>query len=161
MKRVFLAALIAAMSLTPVYASDYPPAPVLTTQEFTLPDLAGKPHSLAEYRDKGPVMLVFFATWCATCLNEIPTLKRIYREYGEKGLQMVAVNVGLMDSLEKAQSYALKHTLPYPVLYDQDAAIAKIYGVKSFPRILLIHPNGRLFAETVHITDEQILDFLN
>ncbi len=162
MRSLFLAAFIMAINLaSPVYAAD--PSLVSNTrlaQEFTLPDLAGKPHSLAGYREKGPVMLVFYATWCATCLNEIPALKRIYKEYGEKGLQMVAVNVGLMDSLENAQTYALKHTLPYPVLFDAEAAVAKSYGVKSFPHIFLIRPNGSLFAETVHITDERLSNFM-
>ncbi len=163
MRSLFLAAFIMAISLTsPVYATDPSPVPdTRAAQEFTLPDLAGNPHSLAEYCEKGPVMLVFYATWCATCLNEIPALKRIYKEYGEKGLQMVAVNVGLMDSLENAQTYALKHTLPYPVLFDAEATVAKSYGVKSFPRIFLIRPDGSLFTEAVHMTDEQLVNFLN
>lgn len=163
MRSLLFAVLIAAVSLiSPAYTADPSPVPdIRAAQEFTLPDLAGNPHSLAEYRKKGPVMLVFYATWCATCLNEIPALKRIYKEYGEKGLQMVAVNVGLMDSLENAQTYALKHTLPYPVLFDAEAAVAKSYGVKSFPRIFLIRPDGSLFLEAVHITEEQILQILN
>lgn len=162
MRRLFLAALIAMSLTSPGYTADPVSVPdARAVQEFTLPDLAGKQHSLAEYREKGPVMLVFYATWCATCLNEIPTLKRMYREYGEKDLQMVAVNVGLMDTFEKAQAYALKHMLPYPVLFDADAAVAKTYGVKSFPRVFLIRPDSSLFAETVHVTDDQILKLIN
>lgn len=161
MRAFLLAALVAVMTLTLPLARAADPAPdVVKAPAFILPDLAENPHSLEEYRKQGPVMLVFYATWCPTCLSEIPNLKRIYRTYRETGLQMVAINVGLMDTLENAKTYALRHRLPYPVLYDAEAGVAKSYGVKSFPRIFLIHENGSVFAETVRITDEQITDFL-
>lgn len=112
--------------------------------EFTLPDLAGRPHTLAEYLQRGPVMLVFYTTWCPYCRKEIPTLKQAYHDYAPKGLQIVAVNAGLADSIENARAYAAQHTLPYPVLYDADAKIAALYGVRAVPRIFLIQQNGRI-----------------
>lgn len=111
---------------------------------FTLPDLAGRPHTLAEYLQHGPVMLVFYTTWCPYCRKEIPTLKQAYHDYAPKGLQIVAVNAGLADSIENARAYAAQHTLPYPVLYDADAKIAALYGVRAVPRIFLIQQNGRI-----------------
>jgi len=112
--------------------------------EFTLPDLAGKPHSLNEYLEKGPVMLVFFTTWCPYCKKEIPIFKKIYQQYSDKGLQLVAINAGLADSLENAKRYALQYRLPYVVLYDADARISAQYGLQSVPKIFYIQQNGKI-----------------
>lgn len=112
--------------------------------EFTLPDLAGKPHRLNEYLAKGPVMLVFYTTWCPYCKKEIPILKQIYQQYNDKGLQLVAINAGLADSLENSQRYALQYRLPYVVLYDADARVSRQYGLRTVPKIFYIQQNGKI-----------------
>lgn len=124
--------------------------------EFTLPDLAGNPHRLSEYLEKGPVMLVYFTTWCPYCKKAIPTLKQVYREYGSKGLQLVAINAGLADSLENAQRYALQHRLPYAVLYDADGNTADHYGVSAVPIIFYIQKDGRITHTSRHVSQQAI-----
>jgi len=124
--------------------------------DFTLPDLAGKPHRLVDYLDKGPVMLVFFTTWCPYCEKEIPTLKQVYREYGSKGLQLVAINAGLADSLENARRYALQYRLPYAVLYDTDGTISGQYGVRTVPKIVYIQQDGRISHISRHVNKQAI-----
>ena len=128
--------------------------------EFTLPDLAGKPHRLSEYLEKGPVMLVYFTTWCPYCKKAIPTLKQVYREYGSKGLQLVAINAGLADSLENAKRYALQHRLPYAVLYDADGNTANHYGVRTVPHILYIQKDGRITHTSRHVSKQAIENLL-
>jgi len=115
---------------------------------FTLPDLAGKPHRLNEYLEKGPVMLVFFTTWCPYCKKEIPKLKQVYQQYSEMGLQLVAINAGLADTLENAKHYALQHRLPYAVLYDADARISSQYGLRTVPKIFYIQKNGKIKSDS-------------
>lgn len=124
--------------------------------EFTLPDLAGRPHALSEYRARGPVMLVFFTTWCPYCRREIPALKNAYRELHPKGLQVVAVNAALADSIENARAYALEHRLPYPVLYDADGAVSAQYGVQSVPRIYLIEEDGDIVGTATHVPQDRL-----
>ena len=109
---------------------------------FTLPDLAGRPHALNEYLQKGPVMLVFFTTWCSNCKKEIPALKQVYREYSERNLQLLAINAGLADNLENAQRYALQNRLPYAVLFDAGGEVAARYGVRSVPKIFYLRQDG-------------------
>ena len=115
-----------------------------TAIDFTLPDLAGKPHQLSEYLAKGPVVLVFFTTWCPYCKKAIPALKQLYRDYHSQGLQVIAVNAGLADSLEQAKRYALEHRLPYVVLYDADGVASGLYGVQLVPKIFYIRQNGSI-----------------
>lgn len=105
-------------------------------------------------------MLVFYTTWCPYCRREIPTLKRAYYEYAPKGLQVVAVNTGMMDSIENARAYAAQHTLPYPVLYDADAKIAALYEVRAVPRIFLIQQNGHILKADTRVPMQTLPQFI-
>lgn len=122
-----------------------------TAIDFTLPDLAGKPHQLSEYLAKGPVVLVFFTTWCPYCKKAIPALKQLYRDYNSRGLQVIAVNAGLADSLEQARQYTLEHRLPYVVLYDADGVASGLYGVQLVPKIFYIRQDGSISRIARHI----------
>lgn len=119
--------------------------------DFTLPDLAGRSHELGDYLKHGPVLLVFFTTWCPYCRRAIPTLKQIHTDYAPQGLTVVAVNAGLADTLENARRYSLEHRLPYPVLYDADAAVSARYGVQAVPRIYLIRQDGSIAADVMRV----------
>lgn len=143
-------------STTPIDTSVDVTTELTQAIDFTLPDLAGRPHTLVEYLERGPVMLLFFATWCPYCQREIPALKEVYREYGEQGLQLVAINTGLADSEENARVYALKHRLPYPVLYDADADVSARYKVQAVPQIHLIRQNGQIVATARRVPYEEI-----
>lgn len=165
--RAFVYVLLASATLAGCDRGDSPSAVPDTKRPkleqaiaFTLPDLAGRPHTLAEYLERGPVMLVFYTTWCPYCRREIPALKQAYHNYAPKGLQVVAVNAGLADSLENARAYAAQHTLPYPVLYDADAKIAALYRVRSVPRIFLIRQNGQILKADRRVPTQMLLRFV-
>ena len=129
--------------------------------DFTLPDLAGKPQKLSEYLKKGPVMLVFFTTWCPYCKKEIPTLKQVSREYGPKGLQLVAINAGLVDNLDNAKHYALQYRLPYVVLYDADGITSGQYGVRTVPKILYIQQDGKVVHTSRKVRTQAIVSLMD
>lgn len=78
----------------------------------TLPDIAGQPHPLAQWR--GQVLLVnFWATWCAPCREEMPDLSAMAEDYKDKGLHIVGIGT---DDLAKTREYALHHPVAYPLL---------------------------------------------
>ena len=120
--------------------------------DFSLPDLAGRMHSLSEYQARGPVLLVFFTTWCSYCRREIPELKTAYREFQDKGLQVVAINAAFSDTLENSRAYALEHRLPYAVLFDTSGAAVRDYGVRTVPRYFLIEQNGEISAKATRVS---------
>ena len=79
---------------------------------MTLPDLAGKETSLAQWR--GKVLVVnFWATWCAPCREEMPEFVRLQTEFGAKGLQFVGIAV---DDADKVRQFATEIGLNYPAL---------------------------------------------
>ena len=80
-------------------ALDYKPIPKLqeikdrpAAPDFTLPDPDGRKVSLKDFRGK-VVFLNFWATWCESCRDEMPSMERLYGEFKGKGLEIVAVNV--------------------------------------------------------------------
>lgn len=106
---------------------------------FTLKDLQGRIFKLSENRGK-PVLLVFGATWCPYCVEEIPRLKNIFANYAPQGVAIV--NIDIQESQAKVARFADKHKLPYRVLLDETAAVANNYGVRGVPSFILVDKGG-------------------
>ena len=108
---------------------------------FTLEDLAGKPHSLVDYR--GSVVLVnFWATWCEPCRAEMPSMDRLRRSLQGRRFEVLAVN--LAEPLSRIQKYLDTLPLGFPVLRDRDSAIAKAWKARLLPASYLIGRDGRI-----------------
>src|SRR4030067_653770 len=86
-------------------------APAATT-DFALRDLAGKTHSLADWRGK-VVLLNFWATWCPPCRQEIPLFIDLQRRYELQGLQIVGISI---DNPEAVARYWQEMKINYPLL---------------------------------------------
>jgi peroxiredoxin len=127
--------------------------------DFEMKTFTGETFKLSDYRGKKPVYLVFWATWCPICKAEIPHIKKIHAQLGNK-VEMLAINVGFEDTLEKAQSYVKEHQLPYAVSFDENTVITKRYGVVGTPWQVVIDINGtvRYFSNN---TPTDIADHLD
>jgi peroxiredoxin len=83
-----------------------------TLLAVSLPDVDGKPMSLAQW--KGKLLIVnFWATWCVPCREEMPDFVRAQKEFGDKGLQFVGIAV---DEVDKIRQFAERIELNYPAL---------------------------------------------
>ena len=116
---------------------------------FALPDLAGKTHSISEW-DGQPLIVNFWATWCAPCRREMPLLIRIKQEYAPKGVEVVGIAV---DIAADVKTYLAKFPVNYPVLVgDQDGIdAARDFGVTDpvFPFTAFIDAKGRILM--IHV----------
>lgn len=81
--------------------------------DFTLADAAGNAAAAADF-DGQIVLLNFWATWCAPCVEEMPMLARLHSDFAGRGLQVVGIAV---DEPARAQSFADDLGLDYPVLF--------------------------------------------
>lgn len=110
--------------------------------EFALLTIDGQRATLGDYTGKRPLLLVFWATWCPVCKEEIPKLKALYATFTPRGLGFLAINVGINDSQEKATEYRERHTLPYPVAFDEGSRVTRAYRVVGTPTILIVDRRG-------------------
>jgi peroxiredoxin len=129
-----------------VYAADESIA-----ANFSLKDTKGHSVRLEDYKGK-TILLDFMSTWCSACHEEIPHLKQIHALYSEKGLVILAIAV--REAKAKAEAYAKKHELPYPILLDTEAKVAREYGVMGLPVVALINREGRIICWNCRSLDD-------
>lgn len=109
--------------------------------DFTLKNLQGQDVSLKDFRGQ-VVFLNFWATWCGPCRIEKPTIEKLYQEFKDKGLVVLAISVDQGDSTQLVKSYMEEHNLSYQALLDPEQKIAKAYAVRGIPITYLIDPEG-------------------
>jgi thiol-disulfide isomerase/thioredoxin len=121
------------------------PTPVPDTS-FTDPE--GGTHSLADYRGK-VVLLNFWATWCAPCREEMPSLDALQAELGGDDFQVVAIAAGHnpAPAIEKFLTEAKITNLP--VLLDPRQGLARGMGVMGMPVTILIDRDGNEIARLI------------
>ncbi|MES1952579.1 thioredoxin [Salinisphaera sp. S4-8] len=117
--------------------------------DFTLADLDGKPHAIADY-DGQVVVLNFWASWCKPCREEVPMLIDAQREYGDQGLQIIGIAV---DKPVAAAEFAKRYDINYPVLADategariQDRYTAEGAPAGVLPFTAIIDRDGKVVA---------------
>lgn len=109
------------------------------TPAFTLEGLDGSQHSLAQYRGK-VVVLNFWATWCGPCRNEIPAMGAVARQYRQRGLTLLAVNV--KEPPATVKPFLDKVPIDGTVLLDRDGTTFKRFGSLGLPATYLIDRAG-------------------
>jgi cytochrome c biogenesis protein CcmG/thiol:disulfide interchange protein DsbE len=108
--------------------------------EFRLQAMDGSTVNLSDFRGK-VVMLHFWATWCPPCVEELPTLDKLYRTVVDKDFQLLAVSVDEGGAPEVA-AFLKKNGLNLPVLLDPDRTIAGLYGTYKFPETYIVDRQG-------------------
>jgi len=114
--------------------------PGKSAPHFTAQDTVGNEVSLSTLTGNGPVLLVFFATWCPPCQHEVPEINSIARTYATRGLQVVAVSVDTNANV--LPSFIQEKDIIYPVWHDASGTGARLYGVTSIPTNILISRTG-------------------
>ena len=104
-------------------------------------DLDGKPVDLGLMIGKKPVMLEFWATWCALCKALLPQLEAVKKAYGDQ-VDIIGINVTVNDSKGRIRRYLEEHHPPFLVLYDDQGAGARAYDVPATSYIVVVNRSG-------------------
>ena len=131
-------ALSGAVALPP---AAYAAAPAGNAPDFTLKSDSGQNLRLQEQRGR-VVLINFWATWCGPCRVEMPHLNRLYDKYRSAGFQLLGVNID--EDPAKAQALATKLGLQFPVLFDADKRVSKLYDLTTMPSTVLVDRDGRV-----------------
>jgi thiol-disulfide isomerase/thioredoxin len=88
-------------------------------------------------------LLVFWASWCAPCIHEIPVLNELRRFYGERGLRVVGLGIREGgETLASLKEAAAKNGATYPVFYDSEGRAQEAFEVHTLPMSALIDAEG-------------------
>ncbi|EGT4879240.1 cytochrome c biogenesis protein/redoxin [Clostridioides difficile] len=114
--------------------------------DFTLTDQYGKTHKLSDYEGK-VVFLNFWATWCPPCKEEMPYIEQLYRDYNKNNddvviLGVASPNLGREGSREHVVNFLKDQGYTFPVVLDEDGALAYQYGINAFPTTFIIDKEG-------------------
>jgi peroxiredoxin len=118
----------------------------IVAPDFSLAKLSGGSTSLKEFKGK-VIFLNFWATWCVPCRLEMSTMEKLHREFGDRGLSVLAVNFK-ENGLEVGQ-FVDELKLTFPVLLDRDGVVSEEYGVWSLPLTYFIDRQGRSIGKVV------------
>ena len=130
----------------------YAPADRKSVQDVTGERLDGEPFKLSDLTGK-VVVVNFWASWCAPCRGEAPSLEQVYAENKGKGVEFVGVN--FKDSKANAKAFERKFKVTYPSLFDADGRVTLAFREvppSAIPSTLVLDRRGRVAARVIGAT---------
>ena len=119
----------------------------LVAPDFTLPDLEGRPVSLADFRGK-TVVIDFWATWCPPCIFQVPELNEFWRDHRESS-EVVVLGVAVdVEGAEVVAPWVAEQNVEYAILIG-DEDLAREFGAMGFPTLVIVAPDGRV--DSLHV----------
>ncbi len=165
MRKEWLAGALALLVVAAVgYVWMAPPARE-PAPDVSLPLLDGARSELAAYQGQ-PVMVVFWATSCPTCIDEMPQIVELYEALGQDGFKVLGVAMDY-DPVDRVRALVARKQLPYTIVLDEGGHIARAFNnVRVTPTTVLIDPEGGVVWQRIgHLNfpaiREQISDMLS
>ncbi|NOT65646.1 MAG: TlpA family protein disulfide reductase [Methylotenera sp.] len=113
------------------------------TLELPITLLSGQTVKLSQYKGNKPVYLKFWATWCQSCLKQMPHLQHSFDKYGNK-VEIIAVNIGVNDDQKSVAAIKKKFGLTMPIAIDKSGELAKAFNLIGTPYHVLLDASGNV-----------------
>jgi thiol-disulfide isomerase/thioredoxin len=120
-----------------------PPSPRegFSAPDFTLELLGSGEVTLSDLRGQ-VVMVNLWASWCPPCRKEMPDIEKVYQDFKDDGLVVLAVNTTYQDSEPAAAAFAQEFGLSFPIPLDRTGAVANRYQLRGLPSTYFIDRQG-------------------
>lgn len=115
-----------------------------TVSKLAFKDIRYLPRSLDDFKGKKAFVLVFTNTTCPLVQRYWPALNRLEREYRDRGVQFLSVNVGPDDSILAVAAQAVKHEVEFPCVKDSDGQCVRAVGATRTPEVAVLDAERRL-----------------
>ena len=119
----------------------------LPAPDFTLSGLNGELISLSDL--KGKVVLVnVWATWCPSCIYEMPSMEKLYQQFKSENFKILAVSIDSLGA-KAVVPFMKKHNLTFQALIDPAGTIRTAYGINSIPQSFIIDKQGNIIKKII------------
>jgi len=125
-------------------------------------DFAGKEINLSNYKGK-LVIINFWATWCAPCKKEMPSLDRLYQDGNFKNLEIFAVNMEPPNKLKTKNFFENIRIKKLKIFFDSKLNFVKEFKLRGVPTTIFINKKGEEFARIIgeaNFIDETFIKWL-
>lgn len=126
---------------------------------FVLQSVDGERIELKDLKGKG-VFLNFWGTWCGPCKQEFPYMANQYEVFKDRGVEIVAVNVG--ESNIAVKNFIDAYGVNFPVAMDKDRQVTEAYDITPLPTTFLINPEGKVIKVIKGtMTERNVYEYMN
>ena len=129
---------------------------------FTFPDLNGEMVSLSDYKGKA-VLVNIWATWCPPCVDEMPSMEKLYRKFKGENFEILAVSIDTK-GLKVVAPFMKRYKLTFPALMDPEGIIKTKYRTTGVPESFIINKDGILIQKVIGPLDwvnPEVFGFFN
>lgn len=159
-RRFFVFTIVLTILLAGCYSGSRPPRIGTAAPAFSIQDSDHKV-SLDQFRGK-TLVLNFWATWCAPCVEEMPSLEQLQERFHNNNV----VVLGVSEDVDAAayRKFVKDYKINFPTINEPDHKISSLYGTFKFPETYIIDRHGivrRKFIGAVEWSQPEIVDFLS
>jgi peroxiredoxin len=121
-----------------------PPAIGATIEDFTLPDVDSKDHSLKSLAGKNGTVLLFIAVQCPVSNAYNERMEKLAQDYRARGINVIGINSNVKEDAAAVKAHAAEHSLTFTILKDPGNRIADKLGASVTPEAYFLDPNNKL-----------------
>ncbi|MEC7799463.1 MAG: TlpA disulfide reductase family protein [Candidatus Neomarinimicrobiota bacterium] len=111
---------------------------------FSLKKINGRTVKIGEYLENGPVLINFWATWCAPCKKEMVFLEKFENEYKKEGFSVLSISIDSQKSLAQVRSYIRINNYSFDVFLDPNMQVFKKMNGNLMPTNILLDKKGNI-----------------